>query len=864
MVHVDGVLPIRKIASDTVALTSNISKMFVRRSSRMTHSYDRWLIRQINLLSMSEESKVSDVVYESVFALEVEVPRTYSIIAKHLSRMNFGSAVMYFDVTKIEENFPEEILSHVDRKKYIPISYQVQKGKTMILVMDMESNLTIVYVETKEVVPVGSFHRFIGIDVDNVPMNYSAIKLRGVEIPLGVLLSYQIGFGNLLRTLGCKVTRVKRRSKFEVKETQYALRFEDEVLIFEKSDYVASLIMSGFSRVKNSIKSMSVYQLDKQDSHVRLFTVLGALPNHTRGYDLMFNIWVDPLTKTILEKIKEPTDLVLLMLSANDKLADDAYKNPNGIAGSYVRGYQRIPAMLTQELFNAVRSYSNNPMSKSAKVELNPNALWFTIIQDQTVTPIEVSNPIHSIKENSIVVYRGAGGRSAQSMTADHRQFDKDSIGIVSEANVDNGDVGTVTYLTADPNITTLMGINEPMEINDETPSAKVQSLAMAISPGSDRDDSKRVTFTSVMLTSGTFLSNATPNRLQTTAERTVSYRTDSKWVAIAKEAGRVTNINGDVMSVEYADGNSENIFIGKTFGTWGGATIPHQNVPNYLAGESFPKDAVLAFNTNYFQKDTIDPTQVVFKRSVTANVMFFDGRETLEDASSMSVNFANRLGTKVSHKRHVKIGHDHELVEQLVKVGDSVKPTSILCTIRPPISGSSSGYDTVAQGALDIIQQLRPEANNIGVVERIEVLYTGEIENMSPSFQDFVSRSDAALYRRNKSIGSPVKTAQIPASYRIDNVDVGPDQIVIRYYITESVGVGIGDKFVIGNQMKTIVSRILDKPYVTEANLEVDMCYGRQGISNRIVNSMDIIGTTNKVIELIESSMIKTFLANK
>lgn len=855
-------LPIRKVKIDQVALTSNVSKMFVNRSSTMAFSYDRWLIRQINLLSLNDESKVHEVLYSNVFDQTITVPRSYSIIAHEISSFKYGVATLHFDINKIEKNFPADILKHVDRTKYIPISYQITKGKTLIMVMGMDDKVSILYVEDKKTVPVGEIYRFIGIETDP-PMNYTEVKVRGVEIPLAVLLGYRIGLGNLLKTLGCSVTRMPARSRYFVKGDEYALRFEDEMLVLNKNDREAALILAGFNRLKNTIKNISVYQLDKPDVYTRLISVLGASPTHTRTYDLLFDAWIDPITRSLLEEMKEPTDLVLLYLSANRKLNDDMYKDPNGIEGSFLRGYQRIGALLTNELFTAIRQYNNAPMSKTNRVEINPNALWFSIIQDQTVTPIEVSNPVHSIKENSIVVYRGQGGRSSLSMTAAHRQFAKDSIGITSEANIDSGDVGTVTYLTADPNVTSLLGINEPMDINEDTPAAKVESLAMAISPGSDRDDPKRVGFTSVMLTSATFLDNAVPNRLQTSGERTVSLRTDRKWVRLAQMSGTVRSIDKGIITVEYANDVIENIPIGRTFGTWGGTTLPHDMVTNVKVGQVFGKDDVLAYNDNYFQPDSIDPRQVIFKRSVMANMMFFDGRESFEDASSISANFAGRLGTKITHKRHVKIPFDHD-IEMLVKKGDTVDRETPVCNIMPPISGIGGSYKGDSRSALDVVNMLQPKASNNGYIDKIEIMYTGDVENMSPALQEMVVKHDAEIYRRNKAVGSPVKSAYIDPSYRIDNVDVGSDQVVLRIYITEHIGASVGDKFVYGNQMKSIVSRVVDKANVTTDGTEVDAVFGRQGISNRIVNSMDIIGSSNKVIELIEQKMIKLYLDNK
>lgn len=66
--------------------------------------------------------------------------------------------------------------------------------------------------------------------------------------------------------------------------------------------------------------------------------------------------------------------------------------------------------------------------------------------------------------------------------------------------------------------------------------------------------------------------------------------------------------------------------------------------------------------------------------------------------------------------------------------------------------------------------------------------------------------------------------------------------------------------KLVLGNQMKTIISNVVDQPYVAEDGTVVDVSFSRQGISNRIVNSMDLQGTSNTFLSLVEKEMIEAF----
>ena len=130
---------------------------------------------------------------------------------------------------------------------------------------------------------------------------------------------------------------------------------------------------------------------------------------------------------------------------------------------------------------------------------------------------------------------------------------------------------------------------------------------------------------------------NSVPNRLLTGGERTIAYRTDSTWAPVAQKPGTVKTVNKDGFVVNYEDGETETFNLGKHFGTWSGTTIPHEIVANVKAGQHFEKDDVLAYNKHWFQPDSLDPRQVIFKRGLVCNILMFEGRETLEDANAVS-----------------------------------------------------------------------------------------------------------------------------------------------------------------------------------------------------------------------------------
>ena len=144
-----------------------------------------------------------------------------------------------------------------------------------------------------------------------------------------------------------------------------------------------------------------------------------------------------------------------------------------------------------QELVRAARGYAMNPNAKKAKFEMNPEAVWYNVLGDPSVNLSKGNNPISQLRENEDVTFSGVGGRSTRSMVERTRHYHHSDLGVISEATVDSGKVGSTIYLSADPNFTSVRGTTRPR--TDADGPTKHFSTSMLLSPSSDRDDPKRI-----------------------------------------------------------------------------------------------------------------------------------------------------------------------------------------------------------------------------------------------------------------------------------------------------------------------------------------------------------------------------------
>ena len=474
-------IPIRKVGPDEVALTSYYSKLFVTRTPRKRFNYSFWITNEIVACGIdTNATNIVNVKLNNSFSQAHLTPRAYSAISMRIASFESNGYTFYFDVTKLKENFGIEY----DKKaKFIAVA---KNNKGNILYLDFYNQLF----DGKNI--IGRIEEFIGLDVTKIPKEFAEFSLFGKEIPIVFILAYQLGLGNLLKTLNVNYKLVGKREQIDLEDMYDSLTFNDVKFVYETSNPQANLIINGLRRLASPNIKFNFYDFDKKHVYNDVLDKLGVPLRYLKEIPLMFDLWVDHITKEILEEMKEPTDLVLLLLRAVELLTNDEFPEVNDTTYMRDRGYERVSGIIFSEMVTAMRKYRAKPVNKKNVFELHPDAVWYSILQDQSVIITEESNPVHACKEQEIVVYRGAGGRSSLTMTAKDRKFHKNSIGVTSEATVDNSETGTVVYTSYNPNYTSVRGLSKPVDISKgvENP-AQILSTTAMLNPSVENEDRK-------------------------------------------------------------------------------------------------------------------------------------------------------------------------------------------------------------------------------------------------------------------------------------------------------------------------------------------------------------------------------------
>lgn len=842
--------PIRKVSPSRVALTSYYSKLFIERSQRKVNNYPQWLVNHIRRMGLDpSNNQVTELKLSQVFDHELKLPRVYSALASNFSYFEIKDYQFSLDYHKREANPKLEV------DGFVVIGSSKQGD---VLLMDDSNTIRSVNPNKGDVKELGLIEDLLLLPLEDRPLEYAEIGIMGQSIPLAFVLGKLIGLGNLLKTLNVNPIRQSVKLPLSLEADQYAVKFSDQVLIFKRGNPKVDLIMTGFNRYSREVKRYSIFQFDKNDVYdiVLESNQLGA--RYAREIGLLKQLWVDHITRDILIELNEPTDFIGLLFRSVDLLTTDWHPSVMDMEYMRDRGYERLAGNLYTELCRSIRAYKSRPITKNSTLQLNPEAVWLGLLQDPAKAMVEESNPIHNLKEKEVVVYSGRGGRNSRTMTAPTRKYHRSHMGIVSEATVDNSDVATTTYLVPDPNYINVRGISRRLDMEKDGPARKV-STSMLLSPGSDRDAARRVSFVTNQNSRTTFSKGYTPMPLRTGYERVIGLRTDDMFCTAARFDGVVKELSDKHIVVSYDNNTDIKIQLGRRYGVSSGTLLPHLIVTDLKVGQKISKGDTIAYNSNYFTKDSIYPNQAIWKAGILATTALFECTNTLEDSSEISQDLSEKLGTQITYPRTITVSFDQS-IRKLVSVGTAVDIESILCTIENSTEGSSDLFDEESLRTLSLLSNLTPRSKYVGTVEKIEVYYNGDIEEMSDSLKELATKSDRQFKDLNRKLGKKEATGKVSGDIRIDGSTVDPKTVLIRLLITSNVGTGVGDKAVFSNQLKTTVGHVMTGMNETQSGTPIQAVFGYRSINDRIVNSAVIIGTTNTLLKKLSRMAVEAY----
>lgn len=836
-------VPLRKTSASTVALTSYYGKTFVERSGKVVNDYGKWLVKHLTLKTLEDNSPLSDVAFADVMVTDVVLPRGYTAIAKEIRTFTYNNVLFTWD-------YPNRAsVLNIDDVSAFETDGQVVIGKHGQYVYTLDRSEMVYRHKGETMEPIGELYEVIDITDGQPPIELATVKVFSKAIPVGVVLGFKLGLDNLIKRLGVEVKRVPVGTRVQLAPQEYRIVFADESLIVSRADREASLILGGFTSYKNAIKQYNVDDFNQPDVYFNIINEQGLSARFIQEMELMDTMFIDPITEEILQEMGEPTTFEGLLFRSVELVATDQHPKEMDSAFMRLRGYERFSGMVYKQMVEALREYRAKPMLSKASIDLNPKAVWLNVLQDESTELVETSNPVHNLKEHETLTFAGQGGRSTKTMVRRSRMFHKNDLGVISESTPDSAKVAITTYLTPDAKIRNLRGMTDHYTPGDG-PARYVSSVSL-LSPGADRDSSKRTNMTSVQHSSGIQAVGYKSTPVRTGYEKVMAHRVDDLFAYTAKQDGKITAKDDATVTITYKDGTEVTKPIGTQYAKVADGSAKHVLKCDIAVGKTVKQGDVITYNEAFFEPDFFDPKQVSYKAGAMAKVVLMETSDTLEDGSAISPRLSQALSTPTVKTRAILVRFDQQVIN-LVKVGETLEADGILCTIEDGLTDDGALFDEETLASLQTLANNNPKAKLKGNVERIDVLYHGDKSDMSPTLQAIANRAD----RQRSQLAKQYKdgratTGRVTEPVIIEKQRIELDHALIIVTLSSLTSQEAGDKLVLGNNLKSVVSRVLQGKHETKSGTPIDMIFAYQSISNRIALATEIIGTTNTLLEV-------------
>lgn len=338
------------------------------------------------------------------------------------------------------------------------------------------------------------------------------------------------------------------------------------------------------------------------------------------------------------------------------------------------------------------------------------------------------------------------------------------------------------------------------------------------------------------------------PLPLRTGYEEVLARRTDDLFAYTATQKGKVVEVSPKAIVVEYEDGQSVSVEMGRRYGKASGAIIPHEVVTSFQNGDRVQPGDAIAYNRYYFEPDPLNPKQVLYKAGTLLRTVLLENNATFEDSSALTSTATKKLTTMLSYVRELVVDAK-QIVHDLVNVGDELRTTDILCTIEDPVGDSGSLYDADTLDTLKMLSANNPRAKHHGRVERVEVFYHADLEDLSPTLQEIAVASDRMRKREARALKRPYFSGRVDDSYRVEGTPLAFGKVVIVVTMTDAVPYAAGDKCVFANQAKTVSGAVLEGRHESESGETIDACFSYSGFDRRMIRSPILMGITNRLL---------------
>lgn len=865
--------PVVKTNENEVQIVTNYNKYFIYRSDANFSSVKSlltFLQKNQDAMAYFKFGDVSSNNSDSITTIE------YDQLSKNITSYQTDSCLILFDQS-------EALKYASDHKVKIPANHLfigISDNKPILINTDTQQTKdgdTIVSIIIKhfpeEIKTAFNKRQFTAVN------NASTAKIRTMEqlIPVSVLLCYYEGFSSFLEKskLEYRIVDVVRGKKPEISPNEAVLTFKDVYFIYKATPY-AILLLSGL--VVLHLESYELSIMDTTEPYIpyllKVYGNMNVLNSLLNAYE-----WtIDPITEEVLTDCNYPTTYSSLLLYAVKLLLDNQYQPEMEQRLSRIRCMEVIPAMLYWCLARHYTNFRNSAGRK--KYTVPKDSVMKGLLALKTVEDTSVLNPVLELERTYTASQKGFRGINLDEYyTMSKRTYSPSMIGIFGESSSPDKQVGVSVSLTLEPSVTNLRGY---CDVKGDTEKINELKNVNLLSPGEllipfsgSHDDATRVGHAIKQSKHVVPIAKGSPALITNGVDETCRFYLSSDYIVNAEDDGKVIEYDDKlkIMIVEYKNGSHRAINLSSTIVKNGGGGFSMTNIltTDLHLGSKFKKGDCLAWHKDFFHKSPITNT-VRYNIGKLAKVALMSTYNTFQDTTFISSKASEDMTTEMTFPFHVVVGKNAN-VEFIAKEGDHVEVGDSL------IRFDTSFEDPELNKLLDILsndERLRDDVladtkNDIkskyaGVIEKIEVYATVDLDEMSDSLRKIVNSHYNTIKRKKKLLDNYDKTSSVykcgmlltDPTTKIDTNRFGvikgnsvTDSVLFIFNIRHGEILEVASKIANYSGLKNTIGEIIPK--------------GQEGFSTlRPEENIDSIIASNSILKRKTPSIILVTCANK
>src|SRR5690606_35414340 len=139
-------------------------------------------------------------------------------------------------------------------------------------------------------------------------------------------------------------------SRINAKENEFVVPFRDRYLVFERNNKQHELIFSGLMALGNQTSNYEYRHFNTTDVYGNILQEVGVPNRAINEIGLLYDMFIDPITREILEQIKEPTTFYGLLIRAVELLETEQHPYETDIRAQLIKGHERIAGAVYTEM----------------------------------------------------------------------------------------------------------------------------------------------------------------------------------------------------------------------------------------------------------------------------------------------------------------------------------------------------------------------------------------------------------------------------------------------------------------------------------------------------------------------------------